>query len=121
MDTLQRQQLRTYRLFPAGRDTTQPGGAGLELALAAFPNPLGRQTSATIAYTLPGAGPARLMLYDVTGASVATLAEGQQGAGTHLAVWSGRWDGGAKAAPGVYFVRIEAAGRTRALKLVKLR
>ena len=121
VDTLQRQQLRTYRLFPAGRDTTQPGGAGLELALAAFPNPLGRQTSATIAYTLPGAGPARLMLYDVTGASVATLAEGQQGAGTHLAVWSGRWDGGAKAAPGVYFVRIEAAGRTRALKLVKLR
>jgi hypothetical protein len=121
VDTLQRQQLHTYRLFPAGRDTTQPGGAGPELALAAFPNPLGRQVFATIAYTLPGAGPARLTLYDVTGAAVATLVAGQQGAGTHLATWSGRRDGGAEAGPGVYFVRIEAAGRTRALKLVKLR
>ena len=121
VDTLLRQQLRTYRLFPAGRDTTRPDGGGPGLALAAFPNPLGRQVSATIVYTLPGAGPARLALYDLTGAAVATLAAGWQDAGPHLRTWSGRRDGGAEAAPGVYFVRIEAAGRTRALKLVKVR
>ena len=121
VDTLQRQQLHTYRVFPAGRDTTPGHAAGPGLALAAFPNPLGREASATIAYTLPEAGVVRLTLYDVTGAVVATLAEGARAAGTHFASWSGRQEGGADAGPGVYFVRIEAAGRTRALKLVKLR
>jgi alpha-mannosidase len=121
VDTLQRQQLHTYRLFPAGRDTTRPTEPGAGLELAVFPNPLARQAYATIAYTLPAVGAARLTLYDVTGAAVATLADGPHTAGTHLATWSGRRDGGSVAGPGVYFVRIEAGGRTRALKLVKLR
>jgi len=120
VDTLERQQLRTYRLFPARADTL-PGGGGTALALAAFPNPLGRGAAATLVYTLPASGPVRLTLRDVAGAAVATLADGWQSAGSHLAGWSGRRDAGGEAPPGVYFLRIEAAGRARALKLVKLR
>ena len=119
VDTLRRQQLRTYRIVPVPPDTL-PGGGEAALALAAFPNPLVRGAVATIAYTLPVAGPARLALHDVTGARVATLWDGWQGAGVHLGSWSGTRDAGRQAGPGVYFVRIEAAGRTRALKLVKL-
>ncbi|HEY2955366.1 MAG TPA: beta-propeller fold lactonase family protein [Candidatus Eisenbacteria bacterium] len=95
----------------------RPRPAGAEVADAAYPlriervypNPV--RERATIAFTLPGAGPVRLAVYDLLGRRVAVLADGARAAGRHEVTWNARGDGGARAWPGIYFVRLEAAGR----------
>jgi alpha-mannosidase len=121
LDTLQRQQMETYRLQLAATVDTTPDGPPPGLAFSAFPNPLARGAAATVAYTMPRPGLVRLEVFDVTGATVATLSDGWQTAGTHLTSWDGRRGGGGDLGAGVYFVRIRAAGATRTIKLVTLR
>jgi hypothetical protein len=64
---------------------------------------------ATISFTLPSPGPARLTLWDATGRSVAVLADGLWNAGEHVV----RWDGSAARGPlaaGPYLLRLEGPG-----------
>jgi len=88
-------------------------GAGSALALTATarPNPVRRH--ATIDFTLPAAGEVTLDVHDVSGRRVATLVRGRREAGHHVA----EWDVG-PAAPGLYFCRLRAAGRTLLRKVV---
>ncbi len=74
-----------------------------------------------LAFTLPAAGRARLVIYDVSGRVVATLADEPMGAGEHSAVWNGRDDSGASAAAGVYFARLTAGDETAVTKMVLAR
>ena len=46
------------------------------------------------------------------------LADNRMPAGTHMAAWDGRDDGGKRLASGVYFVRFEATGMAQVGKLV---
>ncbi|MEO1728050.1 MAG: T9SS type A sorting domain-containing protein [Bacteroidota bacterium] len=84
------------------------------LALRAYPNPLA--TRATLAYDVPEAGPVHLVLYDVLGRAVATVAEGVHAAGRHEA----RLDA-ASLPSGAYVARLEAGGvaLTRRLTVVR--
>ncbi len=67
----------------------------------AFPNPF--NSTATIGYSLPTAGPATLAVYDLSGRLLKSLVSGEQAAGRHSVVW------GAKGIPsGVYLVKMEA-------------
>jgi len=59
-----------------------------------------------------------LRVYDVSGRVVATLVDGQVGAGEHVVRWDGRAAGGALAATGVYFARFSAEGRSEMRKMV---
>jgi YVTN family beta-propeller protein len=77
------------------------------------PNPARDASSLTIAFALPAPGPVRVFVYDVLGRRIATLAEGFRPAGRHAVQWDGRSADGARAWPGVYFVRVEAAGAER--------
>jgi len=82
----------------------------LPLALAlgpVAPNPT--RGSATLAFSLPEAGPVRLAVYDVLGREVVRLADGEVPAGEHRA----SLPEGALA-PGVYVVRLEAGGEVLA-------
>jgi hypothetical protein len=88
--------------------------AGLQLRAA--PNPFNPQTR--ISYTVPSAGTVRLVVYDVTGRRVATLVDGDVGAGTHDITWAGEGDGGGSVASGVYFARLETATARTVYKLV---
>ena len=73
------------------------------------PNPT---TGATrVDYTLARESHVRLTIADVQGRAVATMVDGNVSAGRHRASWNGR-SGGSPAAPGVYFVRLEAGGTT---------
>ena len=67
------------------------------------PNP--SSGGARVAFAVAEAGPVRLTVVDVRGREVAVLVDGERAAGAHEA----RLDGGL--APGVYVVRLEAAGR----------
>jgi hypothetical protein len=83
--------------------TLDAPGAGpaarLELA-APWPNPVRGQTR--IAYTLPQRGEVDMAMFDLAGRRVATVVQGTQEAGTHVAVWDARTLQGAPASAGVY-------------------
>ncbi len=70
------------------------------------PNPFRQRTSLTIA--LPKPTKVRLVLHDVGGRVVRTLADGAYAAGVHAIAWDARDDAGRPVGPGMYFARIEA-------------
>jgi hypothetical protein len=93
---------------------------GGDLALArSRPNPA--FGSATIAFTLPRAGHARLTVYDLAGARVRTLLDGQRGAGEASVTWDGRDERGAGVRSGAYYYRLEFEGRALTQRLVLMR
>jgi hypothetical protein len=68
-----------------------------------YPNPFNPSTQ--IEYDLPKAGEVSLVVYDILGREVATLANGYHEAG----VYTARWDAHAEAS-GVYIARVEVSG-----------
>jgi len=93
-------------------DAPLPKSPGLELALSLWPNPT--RGAARCRFTLPKPGNARVAIFDVTGRTVATLADGPFAAGPHDV----RWDAHARA--GVYFARIDAGSRHVSRRFVVL-
>ena len=91
-------------------------GGGLPRITGIRPNPTTR--SATIAFTLPKAGSARLEIYDAQGRRVRTLMDQAYALGPQTLVWDGRAENGTRVFAGVYHVRLEAGGITIAKPLV---
>jgi hypothetical protein len=83
------------------------------------PNPF--DVGTTIAYSLPRAMAARLVIYDVTGRAVRTLVDGTQEAGTLQVTWDGRDDRGSRVSPGMYVYRLEADGISLSRKMSLVR
>ncbi len=96
-------------------DAGRPGA----LAFAAItPNPM-RET-AELRFTLAQAGDVALVLFDLAGRRVRSLAAGRFEAGSHEARWDGRDDAGAVAPSGFYFARLATEGRTLSRPLIRL-
>jgi len=93
--------------------------APASVRLAAFPNP--SRGGATVAFTVPAAGDARVGVYDVAGRLVRELRSGRATAGTYRLEWDGRDAAGAAVASGVFFLRLESAGRTTVARLAVVR
>jgi subtilisin family serine protease len=92
------------------------GQAVMELALARVaPNPTTSQ--ARVDFALPTAGHVNLTVHDVQGREIARLADGTFAAGRFQATWNGRSERGTAPA-GLYFVRLQALGRTLTQRLV---
>ena len=73
-----------------------------------------RHGRTSLRFALAHAGTVRLEVFDVAGRRVATLIDGERGAGDHEVAWDGATAAGAARA-GVYFARLEtAAGSDRA-------
>ncbi len=107
---------------PSAVSSPDPASAApaSRLALTLGPNPF-RSGGVRLELVLPEASPVRLTIHDVTGRRVAELSTGDRPAGRHAVTWTGRTDAGGPAAPGVYFVRLEAASGTLTRKLVRVR
>jgi hypothetical protein len=73
------------------------------------PNPSRGRVS--VAYSLPRRSGVRLLVYDVSGKLVRTLASGPQEEGLHIAVWDGYTNQGVVCPPGKYFARLSVDGR----------
>ncbi|HEX5132139.1 MAG TPA: CHRD domain-containing protein [Candidatus Krumholzibacteria bacterium] len=84
-----------------------------------YPNPFNPST--TIAFTLATTGRVRLDVFDVNGAFVATLVDGELPAGDGGAVWNGRDAAGRPVASGVYFYRLAAGATVQTRKMVLLK
>ena len=85
------------------------------LSVSNYPNPFNPRT--TVSYTVPSRGAVRVAIYDLRGAYVATLFEGERPAGA----FSIDWNPGATVSSGIYFARIEQNGATRSKKMVLLK
>ncbi len=96
----------------------EEGAAAFALEAAA-PNPASAGTR--LAFTLPVASEATLMVYDALGRHVATPVAGRLGAGRHEVFWDGRDAAGRPVASGVYVVRLDASGRVATQRLAVVR
>ena len=70
-----------------------------------YPNPFNPQT--LISFDMPAEGQAHLEVFSLSGRKVATLVDGQVGAGRHEEIWYGRNDAGQLVPSGVYFYRFQ--------------
>ena len=86
------------------------------LSLTAFPNPFNPST--TIAYTLPSKGLVSLVVYNLAGQKVRTLADSPMASGRHTIVWDGIDDNGNTVAAGVYLTRLTAGNSVATGKMV---
>ena len=90
-----------------------------ELALSSVaPNPTSGPT--TVLFTLASESKVRVSVLDVMGRELAVLTNGTMPAGRHEVRWDGRARQGA-APTGMYFMRMEAAGRTFTKRFVMAR
>jgi len=80
------------------------------------PNPFNPSTE--IAFSISSGGPAKLVIYDVQGKLVSTIADAVFDAGPHRVGWDGRDANGAPVASGVYFYRLTSTGGVQTRKMV---
>jgi len=102
----------TYDFQSSG---TQTLGASPPKRLAfafagAEPNPV--HAGAEFAFTIPEAGDATLMLYDVNGRAVRELVHGAVESGRQRVRWDGRGADGSRLGGGLYFARLTWGGHT---------
>ena len=95
------------------------GPAAVDRLYPNAPNPFNPRT--TIRFSLAQAGPARLVVYDVNGRKVRTLADGPFTAGPHTLVWDGTDDLGHPVSSGVFWTRLSAGEFRSNLKMVVLK
>ncbi len=86
---------------------------------AVRPNP--SRGPVRVAFTLPSAQRVALEVFDLGGRRVRTLARGAWPAGDHEAAWDALDARGQPVPPGVYLLRLEAAGVRTVLRAVHLR
>jgi len=101
-------------------DDPLPGPPAREgFDLSCYPNPC--NPSATIVFSLPDAGRAKLAVFDAQGRLVRTLIDGALAGGSHSVVWNGTNESGGRVGSGVYFYRITANKRSDTKKILLLR
>jgi hypothetical protein len=84
-----------------------------------FPNPFNPST--TIAFWLPQKEQVVLLIYDVNGALIRTLADEVLGEGINKYPWDGRDSNGNQVSSGVYFYRLKAGTSVLTRKMVLLK
>ncbi|NKB66212.1 MAG: T9SS type A sorting domain-containing protein [Candidatus Latescibacteria bacterium] len=98
------------------RDGTTPEDFGLAQN---YPNPFNAGT--VIPFSLPTTGPVELVVFNLAGQKVVTLAEGVRQAGSYRLQWDGRDESGRELASGLYLYRLQAGHRVETRKLLLLR
>jgi hypothetical protein len=103
-------------VVPAGTAGVDPQALPSELAFATpSPNPVGEAT--TMRFALPQPSAVRLSVYDPAGRVVAELARGESTAGEHSVTWNLHDARGRRVDAGLYFVRLDVAGRSLVRRL----
>ncbi|HEV2105552.1 MAG TPA: DUF4185 domain-containing protein, partial [Candidatus Eisenbacteria bacterium] len=112
-------RMRSKFLITPGQTLAAPPPPVADFALAVRPDPfLGE---ADVSLVAPHAGPVELEVFDLAGRRVRALHRGPLAAGEHEFTWDGRSDAGAAVRPGVYLVRLRAAGGAWSRRVVRLR
>jgi len=99
-----------------GDPTTLPTGYTL---YQNFPNPFNPATE--IRFDLPAPARVRLTVYNLLGAEVATLVQGNLPGGHHTVIWDGKDHSGNAVASGIYFYRLKAADYAAQKKMILIK
>ncbi|HTR80533.1 MAG TPA: T9SS type A sorting domain-containing protein [Bacteroidota bacterium] len=81
-----------------------------------YPNPFSSSTA--IPYQINKQSDVKVTIYDILGRKIRSFNVGLQSAGAHGVVWDGRSEFGEIVAPGVYFYRLQAQGKSEVKKMV---
>ena len=84
-----------------------------------FPNPFNPET--IVPFALPVSGETSVVIYNILGQEVVTLASGMHNAGFYRLVWDGKDHLGHSSASGVYFVRVVTGEFTGVRKMLLLK
>ena len=90
------------------------------ILLRAWPNPAPADRDQSLEFSLPARADVTLTVHDVTGRLARTVTARDLAEGHHSVRWDGRDDAGRRAAAGVYFVRLAAAGESVTHKIVRV-
>lgn len=101
--------------------TLAVGGAGLPGLSLAPPRPSPFTERTVVRMTLGRVSPVEVVVADVRGRAVATIARGELSAGPHAWAWDGRGDDGAPVASGLYWICATAADSRQVRAVVRLR
>ena len=112
------QSAANFTILPQSVLDAAPVAAPAFAILGSWPNPA--RGSARLAFTLPAAGRAKVGIYDLAGARVRTLHDGDLPAGPSALAWDGRDGRGAPVRAGAYFIRLEFAGRSLSRSMVMM-
>ncbi|MCH7498265.1 MAG: hypothetical protein IH971_10495 [Candidatus Marinimicrobia bacterium] len=72
-------------------------------------------------YDLPQRSHVRLVIYDLHGRKVSTLADARVGPGYRRVTWNGRNEAGRKLPTGIYIARMVTPAYTKSIKMVLLK
>ena len=84
-----------------------------------FPNPFNPNT--TINFNIPSTGQVNLSIFNVRGQLVKTLVNDVYTAGNYSIAWNGVDDNNRSVSSGIYFYRLEAAGRTEVRRMLLMK
>jgi len=84
-----------------------------------YPNPFNPSTK--INFGIPKDGMVSLVVYNVLGQRVRTLADAPMAAGQYSITWDGRNDAGSTLSSGVYFYRLQAGATAIVKKMLLLK
>ncbi|NWF88896.1 MAG: T9SS type A sorting domain-containing protein [Ignavibacteriaceae bacterium] len=84
-----------------------------------YPNPFNPVTR--IQYNLPQRTKVKMEIYDITGRLVHFLSDAEQDAGVHIADWNGNDSYGNSVASGIYFLKFNAGGYSKTLKMMLMK
>ncbi|HYQ95602.1 MAG TPA: FlgD immunoglobulin-like domain containing protein [Candidatus Eisenbacteria bacterium] len=108
--------------FSPGIVTATPeGNTQAPAFVVGSPRPSPSSGRTEINLDLPRAMNVVANVYNAQGRRVRTLETGTLAAGPHILRWDGRLDGGGDVGSGVYWVRIDAAGARKSVKLLIVR
>jgi predicted outer membrane repeat protein len=103
---------------PSGLNESLLAGVST-LEISGYPNPFNPQTK--LVYTIPETGNTRIEIYDVNGRAVRSLLNESKPVGRHYIMWDGRDSKGSAVASGIYFIRLESAGKVKTGKITLLK
>ncbi len=96
------------------------GGVPTEFALGQnYPNPFNPTTEITFA--IPKQTNVKVVVYNISGAEIATLVNQSMSPGNYRATWNGRTDDGRSVSSGVYFYHLQAEGYSATKKMTLLK
>lgn len=98
----------------------QPSGAAFTTGITSiFPNPF--RSGTRVRFDLARPGEVGVRVFDVRGREIARLLEGMRPAGSGSISWDGRDGEGRGVGAGVYFVRLDADGKSMTEKILRVR
>ena len=108
-------------MMPGGETISQSGSTDGETSFSlvqASPNPVSARTTVRIGFSLAIAGDVELLVFDITGRQVRTLARTSFAAGQHSVAWDGTSDSGTRLPKGVYLYRLRSGAQSIERKLI---